>query len=91
MFPGLFLIFASFGECDRVAVIVLFVFGVGTMGPYYAGMRVNPLDLSPNYAGALMALKNGIASLFGGLSPFVVGAIIPNVSLIFHYLSIIKR
>lgn len=50
------------------------------MAPYYAGLRINAMDLSPNYAGPLMALKNGIAALLGGLSPLTIGYIIKDVS-----------
>lgn len=30
-----------------------------------SGMKVNPLDLSPNYAGSLMATTNGIGAITG--------------------------
>lgn len=46
---------------------------MGTMGGFYPGMKVNPLDLSPNYAGTLMAVTNGIGALTGILGPFLVG------------------
>lgn len=35
------------------------------MGGFYPGMKVNALDLSPNYAGSLMALTNGIGATTG--------------------------
>lgn len=71
---------ASYADCDKALVVTLFVLAMGTMGPYYAGIRVNALDLSPNYAGAVMALKNGIGSLCGGMAPIVVGWILQNVN-----------
>lgn len=45
---------------------------MGFMGTFYPGMKVNPLDLSPNYAGTLMAITNGIGALTGILSPYIV-------------------
>lgn len=42
-------------------------------------MKVNPLDLSPNYAGSLMALTNGIGSLTGIAAPYAVGVMTPHV------------
>ena len=41
-------------------------------------MKVNALDLSPNYSGTLMAITNGLGSLTGILTPLVVGEITTN-------------
>lgn len=49
---------------------------MGTMGGFYPGMKVNPLDLSPNYAGTLMAVTNGIGALTGILGPYLVGELL---------------
>lgn len=51
------------------------------MGTFYPGMKVNPLDLSPNYAGSLMALTNGIGAMTGVAAPSMVGYMTPNVSI----------
>jgi len=51
---------------------------MGTMGGFYPGMKVNPLDLSPNYAGVLMAVTNGIGAITGFLGPYLVGALTTN-------------
>lgn len=53
------------------------------MGTFYPGMKVNPLDLSPNYAGSLMALTNGIGAMTGVAAPWMVGYMTPNVSFIY--------
>lgn len=42
---------ASYVGCDRVWVVISFTVAMGLMGTYYPGVKVNPLDLSPNYAG----------------------------------------
>lgn len=41
-------------------------------------MKVNALDLSPNYSGTLMAITNGIAALTGIITPYIVGILTPN-------------
>lgn len=63
-------------------VVILFTLGMGFMGTFYPGMKVNPLDLSPNYAGSLMAVTNGIGALTGIAAPTMVGYLTTNVSFI---------
>jgi ACS family sodium-dependent inorganic phosphate cotransporter len=53
------------------------------MGTYFPGMKVNALDLSPNYAGTLMALVNGIGAIAGIVTPYLVGVLTPDVSIIY--------
>lgn len=54
---------------------------MGFMGTFYPGMKVNGLDLSPNYAGSLMALTNGIGAITGIAAPVFVGYLTPNVNI----------
>lgn len=79
--PGIFILGASYGECDRVVVVVMFAVGMGFMGTFYSGLKVNNLDLAPNYAGVIMAFTNGIGGLSGIFSPYLVGVLTPNVSV----------
>lgn len=60
-------------------VVLYLTLAMGFMGTFYPGMKVNPLDLSPNYAGSLMAVTNGIGGLMGFIAPQFVGFIIENV------------
>lgn len=71
---------ASYAGCDRTMVIIHFTIAMGIMGTFYPGMKVNPLDLSPNYAGTLMAITNGIGAITGIIAPTLVGLMTPNVS-----------
>lgn len=71
---------ASYVGCDRFAAIVLFTIAMGIMGTFYCGMKVNALDLSPNYAGTLMAIINGLGAISGMIVPYLIGALTPNVS-----------
>lgn len=79
--PAIFIIAASYAGCDRVLVVGMFSLAMGFMGTFYPGMKVNPLDLSPNYAGTLMAITNGIGAFAGILVPYIVGVMTPNVSV----------
>nr|XP_031845946.1 putative inorganic phosphate cotransporter isoform X2 [Nomia melanderi] len=76
--PGVFIIAASYAECDRTVVVVMFTLGTTLMGTFYPGMKVNALDLSPNYSGTLMALVNGIGAFTGILTPHIVALLAPN-------------
>ncbi|CAO1319250.1 unnamed protein product [Diamesa serratosioi] len=79
--PAIFIVAASYAGCDRLVVVTLFTIAMGIMGTFYPGMKVNPLDLSPNYAGTLMAVTNGIGALTGILGPYLVGVLTPNRTL----------
>lgn len=76
---------ASYAGCNRVAVVVLFTICMGLMGAFYAGMKLSPLDMSPNYAGTLMAITNGIGAITGVITPYMVGVMTPNVSTVELY------
>lgn len=84
--PGIFMMGASYVGCNKIAAVMLFSLMMGSMGSYYAGMRLNPLDLSPNYSATLMAIVNGIGSVTGVISPLVVGALTTNVCYLLHFI-----
>lgn len=76
--PGIFIIAASYSGCDKTLVVTMFTIAMTLMGTFYPGMKVNALDLSPNYSGTLMALTNGIGAFTGILTPLVVGELAPD-------------
>ncbi|XP_050432551.1 putative inorganic phosphate cotransporter [Adelges cooleyi] len=76
--PALGVICASFVGCDGVATIIFFTLGMALMGFCYPSIRVNTLDLSPNYSATIMALVNGISCLPGVVSPYVAGILTTN-------------
>lgn len=78
--PGILLLGASYAGHNIALVVVLFTLAMGFMGPWYPGMKVNPLDLSPNYAATIMAISNGIGAFAGAAAPYMVGVLTPNVS-----------
>lgn len=71
---------ASYAGCQRYVTVALFTIGMGFMGTFYSGLKVNNLDLAPNYAGVLMAITNGIGGITGIIAPYIVGVITPNVT-----------
>ncbi|XP_017461029.1 PREDICTED: LOW QUALITY PROTEIN: putative inorganic phosphate cotransporter, partial [Rhagoletis zephyria] len=44
---------------------------INVLGSYYAGIKLTPLDMSPNFAATLMGIANGIGSLTGVVAPFL--------------------
>lgn len=79
--PALFALLASYAGCDELEVVIHLCLCLGSMGIYYAGVRLTPNDLSPNYAATLMAITNGVGAITGILAPYSVGIMTPNVSI----------
>jgi len=75
---------ASYAGCDKIKVVVLFTIGMATMGFFYSSMKVNVMDLSPNYAGPAMAMVNGVGAVAGIVSPPLIGYLIPNVRVVYN-------
>lgn len=80
MGPAVFILAASYSGCDRSLAVAMFTIAMGFMGTFYCGMKVNALDLSPNFAGTIMAIVNGIGGLTGIIVPYLIGALTENVS-----------
>ncbi|CAH0579081.1 unnamed protein product [Chrysodeixis includens] len=79
--PGICIIMASYSGCDTTLAVFWFIFAMTLMGAYYSGMKINPLDISPNYAGTTTAMVNGIAAISGIISPYLIGLLTPNSTL----------
>ena len=77
------MILASYAGCDKVAVVTLFTVGMSFMGFFYSSLKLNCLDLSPNYSGTLMAFVNGIGAVSGMITPTLIGYLTPNVTRVF--------
>lgn len=45
-----------------------------------ASLLVNPMDLTPNYAGVLMGIVNGAGVITEIIAPYTVEVLSPNVS-----------
>ncbi|CAK1547115.1 unnamed protein product [Leptosia nina] len=79
--PGICIILASYSGCNTTLAVVWFVAAMAFMSAYYCGMKINVLDLSPNYAGTTTALVNGISSVSGIVSPYLIGLLTPTSTL----------
>lgn len=84
--PAIGVLGASYVGCNRSMATVLFTIGMAFMGFCYCSLRVNALDLSPNFSGTIMAFVNGAGCISGMLTPYFTGLLTPNVSqpYIFH-------
>ncbi|XP_013116292.1 putative inorganic phosphate cotransporter isoform X2 [Stomoxys calcitrans] len=63
-------------EDEKVLAITLLTFGVGFNAASFCGYLVNHMDLSPNFAGTMMGITNGLSNLLSVFAPLVVGAIV---------------
>ncbi|XP_026752401.2 putative inorganic phosphate cotransporter [Galleria mellonella] len=80
--PAICIILASYAGCDRTAAMVYFVLSMALMGGFYSGMKVNALDLAPNYAGTLTSLVNTTSTFAGIVTPYLIGLMTPNSTLV---------
>ncbi|KAJ6644335.1 Sialin [Pseudolycoriella hygida] len=81
VFPGTFIILASYAGCEHVLVVVFFTTAITMHGFLAAGLSANSMDLSPNYSGVLISIANGAASMAGIFAPYVIGVMTPNAYL----------
>ncbi|KAJ8669762.1 hypothetical protein QAD02_001021 [Eretmocerus hayati] len=81
MGPGIFIVLASYAGCNRLLFNIFLTICITLRGCTYCSIMVNVLDLTPNYAGTLMGLVNGVSTLAGILSPYLVGVFTPNQTL----------
>lgn len=76
--PAICLIIASYTGCNRVLTVALLTIGLGLNGGIYSGFKINHLDITPRFAGILMAFTNCTANLAGLLAPMAAGTLIEN-------------
>ncbi|XP_039754043.1 putative inorganic phosphate cotransporter isoform X1 [Pararge aegeria] len=79
--PGICIILASYSGCDTTLAVFWFIAAMTLMGAYYSGMKINALDITPNYAGTTTAMVNGIAAISGIITPYLIGLLTPNSTL----------
>lgn len=79
--PSLGLLGSVYSGCNVIAATISLILGMSTMGFFYPSLKVNPIDLSVNYAGTLGALGHGIGAISGIIVPYLIGYLTPNVSI----------
>lgn len=88
--PAICLIIASYTGCSRVVTVSLLTLGVGLNGGIYSGFKINHLDITPRFAGILMAFTNCTANLAGLLAPIVAGHLIDGKVCDFYLCTIFQ-
>nr|XP_021183308.2 putative inorganic phosphate cotransporter [Helicoverpa armigera] len=79
--PALFIILASYSGCNRAEAVGLFIASMAFMGGFYSSVKINAMDISPNYAGTCSAFVNGIAAISGIITPYLVGLLTPDQTI----------
>ncbi|XP_016946257.1 putative inorganic phosphate cotransporter [Drosophila biarmipes] len=74
--PAVALISVGYAHHSLWLTCLIFVVGMGLNGAIYSGFKINHLDLSPRFAGFLIAITNCVANLVGLLAPMVAGHVI---------------
>ncbi|XP_014248408.1 sialin-like isoform X1 [Cimex lectularius] len=72
------LIGASYSGCNVHVAMTCLIVGMALMGCFYPSLKVNPIDLAPNYAGTVAALSHSIGGLSGIVIPYIVSSLTPN-------------
>ncbi|CAG9767285.1 unnamed protein product [Ceutorhynchus assimilis] len=77
--PAIALIFLGVTPADAPKrAVALLVIAVGFNSAIYCGFNVNHVDISPNHAGILMGITNGISNIFGIVAPLLVQYLVPD-------------
>ncbi|XP_066153293.1 putative inorganic phosphate cotransporter isoform X2 [Euwallacea fornicatus] len=77
--PAIALAFLGFTPADDPnRAVALLVIAVGFNSGVYCGFNVNHVDISPNHAGILMGITNGLSNIFGIVAPLLVQFLVPN-------------
>ncbi|XP_049836705.1 putative inorganic phosphate cotransporter isoform X2 [Schistocerca gregaria] len=69
---------APVGNSDLV--VALLTIAVGLNAGTFVGFQINHVDLSPNFAGTLMGITNGLGNIMSIVGPLVVGVILGTES-----------
>lgn len=80
--PAVFIILASYSGCDRVKAVACFIASMAFMAGFYSSVKINAMDIAPNYAGTCSAFANGLAAVSGMITPYMVGLLTPDVSIL---------
>ena len=76
VFPTIGLVISAFLGSDANLFIVMLCLATGFNGFQGSGSNVNIIDISPNYAGAVMGVANTAASSMGFVAPYVLGVLL---------------
>ena len=76
VFPAIGLVILAYLGCDPILFIAMLCLTSGFDGFRGSGSGVNIIDISPNYAGAVMGMVNTAGNVMGFVAPYVVGLLL---------------
>lgn len=75
---SLFLLFVGMAQCNIPIAISMLGIAIFLKGIFFAGMKVNIVDISVNHSALVMAVVNGIGAIPGFLCSFIISKVAPN-------------
>ncbi|CAH4029405.1 unnamed protein product [Pieris brassicae] len=79
--PAIFIILASYSGCDRYKAVGFFIVSMAFMAGFYSSVKINSMDIAPNYAGTCSAMVNGLAAVSGIITPYLIGLLTPDQTI----------
>lgn len=64
---------------DKTTTIFLFVLSMGLNSGTLSGYLINHIDISPNFAGAIMGMCQSVANIFTFFGPLTVGYLVSDI------------
>ncbi|KAF4517149.1 hypothetical protein B566_EDAN006448 [Ephemera danica] len=77
------LIVLGFVNADPAMAVAILTISVALSSGTMIGYQVNYIDLSPNFAGAIISIGNAISNIMSIIGPLVVGFIVTDTSPVF--------
>lgn len=78
---GFFMLLASYAGLHQVLAAMFIIVAHTLMGAFFPSLRVNTIDLTPNYAGTLISITKGLGSIAGFVGSYSTGVLTPNVNV----------
>lgn len=83
--PTICMILVTFCGCQSSIIIVLLSVGLFFNGFKYSGYTAAVVDMTPDFAGTLYGIANGLANITGIIAPTIVGHIISSGATIANW------
>lgn len=77
--PAVSMFILQFSSSSASLAISLITIAIGSSAASNSGFMINNLDLSPNFAGSLMAIIGAIATLGSIGAPIMVGFVVTDI------------
>lgn len=77
----MFLMASSYSGCNQLHSMIYFTIAMTLMVSYDCNIKVNILDLSPNFAGTLTALIQCVGAISGTVAAYLIGILTKDVGI----------